>query len=67
MIFIIIYAVIILFLLVLAFVRKDLNSYNHIGSAQPDDPNQENYPIIKGPQDALSQRIIDRALSKDDS
>lgn len=33
--------------------------YNAQSSAQPDNPDDENYPIVRGPQDAWSQRIID--------
>lgn len=28
---------------------------------QPDDPNSEDYPIIKNPQDSFAQKIIDAA------
>jgi hypothetical protein len=42
-------------------LKLKLFFYEHQGSAQPDDPNQKDFPIIKGPGDATAQKIIDRA------
>lgn len=41
---------------------KDWIIYKHRGRAKLDDPNQDNPPVVTGPQDALAQRLID--LSK---
>ena len=36
-------------------------TYKHRGHAQPDQPDDKNYPIITGMGDASAQRIIDEA------
>lgn len=41
----------------------DWLKYKQIGHAQPDDPNQKDYPIIRGAQDASAQWQIDRSKS----
>jgi len=45
-------------------ILKDWLVYKHRGRARPDDPNDENPPVVTGPEDALAQRLID--LSKKD-
>ena len=42
-------------------VIKDFLFYKHRGYVQPDHPNDENYPVITGRGDAVSQRIIDQS------
>ena len=38
---------------------RDRLIYKHRGRAQPDDPKDENSPVITGPEDALAQRLAD--------
>ncbi len=40
---------------------QDWLCYNQRGFAQPDHPDQENYPLINNPKDASAQKIIDDA------
>ncbi len=40
-------------------IIKDWLFYKHRGRVQPDDPSDENPPVITGPSDALSQRLVD--------
>lgn len=54
------------FVLGMALLRDKL-LYNLQGSAQVDDPDQEEYSIVKGPADAIAQRQIDRCSSSESS
>ncbi len=47
-------------------VVRDWLFYKHRGFAQPDHPDQENYPLINNPSDAHAQKIIDEALHQKD-
>ena len=40
---------------------KDFLFYKGRGHVQPDNPHDENYPVITGPGDAMSQKIIDQS------
>ena len=42
-------------------VIKDFLFYKSRGYVQPDHPKDENYPVITGPGDAMSQKIIDQS------
>lgn len=50
-----------LFKFVLEVIR-DWFFYKHRGFAQPDHPDQENYPLINNPADASAQTVIDEVM-----
>lgn len=58
---------IIIFLVVVGMeITRDWLVYKHRGRAKPDDQNQENPPVITGPEDASAQRLIDLAQENEE-
>ena len=45
-------------------ILKDWLTYKQRGRTQPDNPKDENPPVVTGPQDASAQRVLD--LFKED-
>lgn len=41
-------------------ILRDWLIYKHRGKVQPDDPKDENPPVITGPSDAHAQKLIDQ-------
>lgn len=53
------YFIIIALFLIGLQIAQDWLVYKMRGRAQPDDPQDENPPVITGPQDARAQRYLD--------
>lgn len=52
-----------LVLIALASIKLDLMIRQHRGHAQPDNPDQDNPPVITGSTDAMAHLQIDRTKS----
>jgi len=51
--------------IVLLEISRDWLIYKYLGRARPDHPEEENYLVITGPQDAFSQRMLDLYSKKE--
>lgn len=57
--FVVFYFLISALLIVGMVIARDWLIYKHRGRAQPDDPQDQNPPIVTGPEDARAQRLMD--------
>jgi len=58
-------ATVFIVLFALAAMKLDLMIWSHRGHAQPDNPDDENPPVITGSTDAVSHLQIDRTKKKE--